>query len=109
MLLLLPMWWTSAVVSPVSRLLVVMDRPALKLVFDAVFLVGPIAALFAFREHGMNMAVFAYGIAACVAYILYAALLFAASAGGVAEQKSDSGPVRQCAEFSESCRSSRCR
>jgi O-antigen/teichoic acid export membrane protein len=82
MLLLLPMWWTSAVVSPVSRLLVVMDRPALKLVFDAVFLVIPIAAMFAFKEHGMNTAVFAYGIAACVAYILYAALLFAASAGG---------------------------
>jgi hypothetical protein len=59
-----------------------MDRPALKLVFDAVFLVIPIAAMFAFKEHGMNTAVFAYGIAACVAYILYAALLFAASAGG---------------------------
>lgn len=81
MLLLLPMWWTSAVVSPVSRLLVVMDRPALKLVFDLAFLVAPMAAMFAFRDRGLNVAVFAYGIAACLTYVLYGALLFVASGG----------------------------
>jgi len=80
MLLLLPMWWTSAIVSPVSRLLVVMDRPAWKFAFDAAFLVGPVVAMFALRERGLNVAVFAYGLAASLAYILYAALLFAASA-----------------------------
>ena len=88
MLLLLPMWWTSAIVSPVSRLLVVMDRPAWKFAFDAAFLVGPVVAMFALREQGLNVAVFAYGIAASLAYILYAALLFAASASdGLAERK----------------------
>ena len=80
MLLLLPVWWTAAVVSPVSRLLVVVDRPALKLVFDVVFLVVPIVTMYALRDHGMNVAIFGYGIAACVAYILYAALLNVASA-----------------------------
>src|SRR5208282_3575238 len=29
MLLLLPLWWTSTVVSPISRLLIVVGRPAL--------------------------------------------------------------------------------
>jgi O-antigen/teichoic acid export membrane protein len=79
MLVLLPMWWTSAVVSPVSRLLVVVDRPALKLVFDAVFLVVPILAMVGLRERGLNVSVFGYGMAACLAYILYGALLFSAS------------------------------
>ena len=81
MLLLLPMWWTSAIVSPVSRLLVVMDRPAWKFAFDAAFLAGPITAMFALRERGLETAVLAYGLAATLAYGLYAALLFAASAG----------------------------
>jgi len=44
--------------------------------------------MFALREQGLNVAVFAYGLAASLAYILYAALLFAASASdGLAERK----------------------
>jgi len=80
MLLLLPMWWAAAVVSPVSRLLVVMDRPALKFVFDLVFLLAPIATMFALQDRGINAAVFGYGMAACAAYAVYAALLVIASA-----------------------------
>jgi len=80
MLLLLPMWWAAAVVSPVSRLLVVMDRPALKFVFDLVFLLAPIATMFALQDRGLNAAVFGYGMAACAAYAVYAALLVIASA-----------------------------
>jgi O-antigen/teichoic acid export membrane protein len=82
MLLLLPMWWAAAVVSPVSRLLVVMDRPALKFVFDLAFLLAPIAAMYALKGRGINTAVFGYGMAACAAYAVYAALLVIASADG---------------------------
>jgi O-antigen/teichoic acid export membrane protein len=81
MLLLLPMWWTSAIVSPVSRLLVVMDRPAWKFAFDATFLVGPILAMYALEDRGLSAAVFGYGLAATLAYVIYAALLYAASSG----------------------------
>ena len=45
---LLPMWWSATVVSPVSRVLIVSGRPALKLVFDLCYVVLPIAALLAF-------------------------------------------------------------
>ena len=45
MLYLAPMWIASMVVSPVSRLPVVLGRPGLKFVFDLCFLVRPIAAL----------------------------------------------------------------
>ncbi|NJD31286.1 MAG: hypothetical protein FIB04_05305 [Gammaproteobacteria bacterium] len=88
MLLLLPMWWTSAIVSPVSRLLVVMNRPAWKFAFDAAFLVGPIVAMYFLRDRGRETAVLAYGLAATLAYILYAVLLFAASGSdGLAGRK----------------------
>jgi O-antigen/teichoic acid export membrane protein len=92
MLLLLPMWWISAVVSPVSRLLVVMDRPALKLIFDVSFLALPIAAMYLLRARGMNVAVFAYGIAASAAYVLYGALLWIAASSGSGERH-DGPPV----------------
>jgi O-antigen/teichoic acid export membrane protein len=84
MLVLLPMWWSATVVSPVSRVLIVSGRPALKLVFDLCYVVLPIAALLAFREQGLERAVLAYGLAATLAYAVYAALLFRVVRPGVA-------------------------
>jgi O-antigen/teichoic acid export membrane protein len=75
MLLLLPMWWSATVVSPLSRVLIVAGRPALKLVFDLCYLVLPMAALLAFKEQGLERAVLAYGVAAALAFAVYAALL----------------------------------
>lgn len=84
MLLLLPMWWSATVVSPVSRVLIVNGRPALKLVFDLCYLVLPMAALLAFREQGLERAVLAYGLAATLAYAIYAVVLFRVVRPGVA-------------------------
>jgi len=75
MLLLLPMWWSATVVSPLSRVLIVSGRPALKLVFDLCYLVLPMAALLAFKEQGLERAVLAYGVAAALAFAIYATLL----------------------------------
>jgi len=75
MAVLLPMWWIGAVVSPVSRLLIVLERPALKLVFDLLYLVPPIAVLYLLQERGLRAAVFGYGLAASVAYLVFGALL----------------------------------
>lgn len=84
MAVLLPMWWTGAVVSPVSRLLIVVGRPALKLVFDLLYLVPPIAALYLLQERGLPMAMLGYGLAASSAYLVFGALLFrVASAEGL--------------------------
>lgn len=75
MLLLFTLWWSATVVSPVSRLLIVIERPGLKLVFDVVYLVGPILALFGVSQHGLEAAVLAYGLAASGAYAVYGLLL----------------------------------
>ncbi len=85
LLLLAPMWLTSMVVSPVSRLPMVLGRPQLKLVFDTCFLLLPLAALAAFASHGVLVAVFAYGVAAAAAYAIFALLLYHA-AGRRAEE-----------------------
>ena len=83
MLLLLPMWWAAAVVSPVSRLLVVMDRPA-----PQVRLRLSCSCWRRSRRclrcgtGALNAAVFGYGMAACAAYVVYAALLLMASSDG---------------------------
>jgi hypothetical protein len=53
----------------------VSGRPALKLVFDLCYLVLPMAALLAFKEQGLERAVLAYGVAAALAFAVYAALL----------------------------------
>jgi hypothetical protein len=45
-----------------------------------VFLLAPIATMFALQDRGINAAVFGYGMAACAAYAVYAALLVIASA-----------------------------
>lgn len=75
MLLLFTMWWSATVVSPVSRLLIVIERPGLKLVFDLVYLAAPILALFGFSRYGLEGAVLAYGLAASGAYVVYGLLL----------------------------------
>jgi O-antigen/teichoic acid export membrane protein len=75
LLLLLPMWWSATVISPLSRVLIVSGRLVLKLVFDISYLVLPIGTLLAFRGQSLEVAVFAYGIAATVAYAIYAAVL----------------------------------
>jgi hypothetical protein len=55
--------------------LIVSGRLVLKLVFDISYLVMPIGTLLAFRGQSLEVAVFAYGIAATVAYAIYAAVL----------------------------------
>jgi len=82
MLVLLPLWWTSTVVSPISRLLIVVGRPALKLVFDACFLILPAAALVACRTQGLDRAVLAYGLTAGCVYAGFAILLLRVAALG---------------------------
>lgn len=85
MLLLLPMWWSAAVVSPVSRVLLVVGRPGLKLVFDLCYLVLPLAALYGWREQGLERAVLAYGLAATLAYVLFAVIMVRVMPRGRAE------------------------
>lgn len=79
MLWLFPLWILSMVVSPVSRLPLVLGRPHLKMVFDACFLLLPLAALLACAQHGLMFAVLAYGAAAAVAYAAFAVLLYHAA------------------------------
>ena len=74
-LLLLPLWWASMVVAPVSRLPIVLGRPSLKLLFDSMFLILPVIALFLFSERGLDTAVFAFGLGAATALLVYAAVL----------------------------------
>lgn len=81
-LLLLPLWWASIVVSPVSRLVLVIGRPALKLLFDLCFLILPVVALVAFREQGLYRAVLAYGLAAAFSHAVFAVLLLRVAATG---------------------------
>jgi len=76
MLLMGPLWVAAFVISPVSRLPIVLGRPALKLVFDACFLVLPLGALLVSARHGVAVAVAAYGAAAAVAYAIFALLLY---------------------------------
>jgi lipopolysaccharide exporter len=76
MLLMAPLWMAAMVVSPVSRLPLVLGRPGLKFVFDACFLVLPLATLVAFAPRGLSMAVLAYGAAAAAAYAVFALLLY---------------------------------
>lgn len=84
MLLLFTMWWSATIVSPVSRLLIVIDRPSLKLVFDLVYLAAPMLALFGVSRHGLEAAVLAYGLAASGAYAVYGLLLvYVAGHGGL--------------------------
>lgn len=75
MLLLLPLWWCSMVTSPVSRLPIVLGRPALKLAYDVAFLVLPLGALIGFSSQGLEVAVTAYGIAASIAVLGFLALM----------------------------------
>jgi O-antigen/teichoic acid export membrane protein len=86
MLLLLPVWWSATVVSPVSRILIVNGRPGLKLIFDVCYLVLPMAALLALREQGVERAVLAYGLAATLAYGVYALVLFRVVRHGAARK-----------------------
>lgn len=79
MLWLFPLWLLSMVVSPVSRLPLVLGRPQLKIVFDACFLVLPLAALLAGAQRGLMFAVLAYGAAAAAAYAVFAVLLYHAA------------------------------
>jgi O-antigen/teichoic acid export membrane protein len=76
MLWLAPLWMASLVVSPVSRLPLVLGRPGLKFVFDVSFLVLPLGALVALASRGLAAAVLAYGAAAAVAYAIFAVLLY---------------------------------
>jgi O-antigen/teichoic acid export membrane protein len=75
-MLLGPLWWTSTVVSPVSRLLIVIQKPALKLYFDVLFISGPLAVLYGLRAYGLTIAVAGYGLAAAAAYLVFAVLLW---------------------------------
>lgn len=88
MLLLFTMWWTATVVSPVSRLLIVIERPGLKLVFDLIYLAAPILALFGVSQYGLDAAVLAYGLAASGAYVVFGLLL-----AFVAGRESRHGPT----------------
>lgn len=74
-LLLLPLWWASMVVAPVSRLPLVLGQPLLKLLFDSIFLAAPVIALFLFAERGLSTAVFAFGLGAGISLLVYAAVL----------------------------------
>lgn len=85
MLVLAPLWMTSLIVSPVSRLPLVLGRPGLKFVFDVCFLVLPIGALLIFSGQGLMTAVLAYGIAAAAAYAVFAVLLYDTSGRHAAE------------------------
>lgn len=75
MLLLLPMWFAGMLVSPVSRLPMVVNRPGLKLMFDVAFLVAPIGALVIFAPMGLETATLAFGIAATAAYLGFGLVL----------------------------------
>jgi peptidoglycan/LPS O-acetylase OafA/YrhL len=44
-------------------------------VFELCYLVLPMAALLAFKEQGLERAVLAYGVAAALAFAIYATLL----------------------------------
>lgn len=75
--LLGPLWVTAMVVSPVSRLPVVLGRPGLKFVFDLCFLVLPMVALVVASSRGLMTALLAYGLATAAAYAVFAVLLYA--------------------------------
>jgi hypothetical protein len=75
--LLGPLWVAAMVVSPVSRLPVVLGRPGLKFVFDLCFLVLPMAALVGASSRGLMTALLAYGLATAAAYVVFAVLLYA--------------------------------
>ena len=75
-MLLGPLWWTSTVVSPISRLLIVIQKPALKLYFDVLFISVPLAVLYGLRAYGLQTAVAAYGLASALIYLGFAVFLW---------------------------------
>jgi O-antigen/teichoic acid export membrane protein len=96
MLLLAPLWMASLVVSPVSRLPMVLGRPQVKLVFDVCFLVLPLGALWVFAPHGLMTAILAYGIAAAVAYAVFGLLLYDTAGRRAVDAHPDrSGPEKE--------------
>jgi O-antigen/teichoic acid export membrane protein len=96
MLLLAPLWMSSLVVSPLSRLPMVLGRPSLKLVFDLSFLVLPLGALWFFAPRGLMTAVLAYGVAAAVAYALFGLLLYDTAGRRAVDAHPDrSGPEKE--------------
>ena len=96
MLDLAPLWMASLVVSPLSRLPMVLGRPGLKLVFDVCFLVLPLGALWFFAPRGLMTAVLAYGVAAAVAYAVFGLLLYDTAGRRAVDAHPDrSGPEKE--------------
>jgi O-antigen/teichoic acid export membrane protein len=82
MLKLLPLWLAALVVSPVSRLPMILNSPGKKLTFDLCILFFPNAALYLLAPRGWDAAVAGYGIAAAAAYLVFGVLIIAAAKRG---------------------------
>jgi O-antigen/teichoic acid export membrane protein len=81
MAILSPQLMVAVVISPVSRLLLVVDRMELKLIFDLVNLIIPISSLFVMYQWGYDflVCICAYVFSSIVANLVYYVLIWHAS------------------------------